>query len=100
MSFLAGEWAEDHAPVVDTYERVILMKLARHAKDDGTAAYPYVSSLARAALCDEETVRRRLRSLQKRKLIAYGDQRLVDHYPASARPKVYDLLIPHEWFSP
>lgn len=99
MSFLANEWASEAAPVADTYERIILMKLARHANDDGTGAWPSVSSMARAALCDPETVRRRLRAMKKRGLVAFGDQRHVSHYRADRRPTVYDLLIPVEWYS-
>lgn len=99
MSFLAIEWASEAAPAADTYERIILMKLASHAGDDGCGAYPSIPSMARACLCDTETVKRRLRSLQKRRVIGLGDQRLVHHYPANRRPKVYDLLIPAEWYS-
>lgn len=100
MSFLAQEWAEDHAPVADTYERIILMKLARHASDDGTGAYPLVSTMATAALCDTETVRRRLRAMTQRGLIALGDQRLARAKSPHMKPRVYDVLIPHGWYSP
>jgi len=99
MSYLAQEWASETAPVADTYERIIVMKLASHADDDGRGAYPSIPSMARAALCDTETVKRRLRALLKRGLIALGDQALVAHYRSDRRPKVYDLLIPYTWYS-
>lgn len=99
MSFLASEWASEAAPVADTYERIILMKLASHAGDDGRHAHPSVPSMARAALCDTETVKRRLRSMLSRELISYGDQQRVAHYRADRRPKVYDLMIPAAWYS-
>jgi hypothetical protein len=99
MSHLASEWASEAAPVVDAYERLVLMRLAYRADDDGCGAYPSVPSMARTAMCDTETIKRRLRSLQKRGLIALGDQSLVRNFRADRRPKVYDLLIPHEWYS-
>lgn len=99
MSYLASEWASENAPVADTYERIILMKLAGHVNDDGTGAWPSVPSMARAALCDPETVRRRLRAMKKRGLISVGDQQHVSHYRADRRPTVYDLLIPADWYS-
>lgn len=99
MSFLANEWASESAPVADVYERVILGKLANHANDDGTGAWPSVASMARAALCSDQSVRNKLRELKKRKLIAPGDQQLVSHYPNGKRPVVYDLLISVEWYS-
>lgn len=99
MSFLANEWASEAAPVVDVHERVILSKLANHANDDGCDAYPGKPKMARAAISHPETVRTKLRSLEKRGLIARGDQRLVNHYPADKRPVVYDVQIPASWYS-
>lgn len=99
LSYLANEWASEAAPVADVYERAILNKLATRANDDGCGAWPSVPSMARAALCDTETARRKLRAMQKRGLIGLGDQRLVSHYRADRRPRVYDLLIPADWYS-
>jgi hypothetical protein len=99
VSYLASEWASEAAPVADAYERLVLMTLAYRADDDGCGAYPSVPSMARTAMCDTETIKRRLRSLQKRGLITLGDQSLVRNFRRDRRPKVYDLLIPHGWYS-
>lgn len=97
MSFLVQEWVED-APVKDTYERIILLKLARHADDDGTGTWPAVPTIGRIALCDDKTVKRRLRSLEQRGLIARGDQTRNQHLRRDRRPTVYDVLVPRAWY--
>ncbi|MGW2253188.1 helix-turn-helix domain-containing protein [Kitasatospora sp. NPDC001660] len=100
MSFLAVEWALEHSPVTDPYERLLLTVLARKANSDGTDAYPSRNSLARAGLCDKSTVTRRLRRLEARGIIREGDQRAAFRIPKSLRPKVYDIMIPFSFFSP
>lgn len=99
MSFLATAWAEEAAPTADVYERMILMCMAARADHDGSGVYRSIPRLARSCHCDEETVKRRLKAMLKRKLIGYGDQARAAHIDKRYRPKVYDLLIPHEWFS-
>ena len=96
---LPPEWVETEAPVADVYERVILLVLAGRADLDGSNSYPSQDTMARSALCDTETVKRRLRAMQRRGLIARGDQRLVAHIRKDRRPVVYDVLIPRSWFS-
>lgn len=99
MSYLASEWASEAAPVADTYERLVLMALAYRADDDGCGAWPSVTTLARTSLCDTETIKRRLRALRERNVIALGDQSQVYSIRADRRPRVYDLLIPYGWYS-
>lgn len=98
MSLMAVIWAET-APVADVYERAVITLLAHRAGVDGTGAWPSTSTIARFAVCDEQVIRKRLAALLERGVIAYGDQSLVSKIDHRYRPKVYDLLIPHEWFS-
>ncbi|HEY3479825.1 MAG TPA: hypothetical protein VGL02_13090 [Streptomyces sp.] len=99
MSYLASTWVEEAAPTADVYERMILMIMAARADHDGSGVYRSIPRLARACHCDDETVKRRLKTMLKRKLIGYGDQTRAAHIDKRYRPKVYDLLIPHSWFS-
>jgi hypothetical protein len=98
MSFLAIAWAEA-APVADVYERAISTQMAHRARSDGTGAYPSIRSMAEYALCDEKTIERRLAAMLRRKVIKLGDQRLARSIPKRYRPKVYDLMIPFDWYS-
>lgn len=98
MSLMAVIWAET-APVADVYERAVITLLAHRAGVDGTGAWPSTSTIARFAVCDEQVIRKRLAALLERGVIAYGDQSLVSKIDHRYRPKVYDLLIPYEWFS-
>ena len=97
MSWLAIDWAET-APVADVYERAIITLLAHRADSDGTGAYPPEAAMARYAMCDEKTIKRRLDALRARGVIAYGDQDLAKHLDQRYQPKVYDLMIPYEWY--
>lgn len=98
MSWYASAWAEK-APVGTVYERAILTYLAHRAKKDGTNCYPSTKTLADFALCDKRTVQRHLDKMSARGLIAEGDQRVTEHLRADRRPTVYDILIPHDWYS-
>jgi hypothetical protein len=98
VSWLSSAWSET-APVADVYERAILTLLAHRSRSDGTSAYPSVPSMARFAMCDERSIKRRLGALRRRGVIAYGDQLLAAHIDSRYRPKVYDLLIPASWYS-
>ncbi|MBV6700282.1 hypothetical protein KV557_24785 [Kitasatospora aureofaciens] len=98
MSFLAIEWALEHSPVADPYERLILVSMAQNANSDGTSAYKSRNTLAGSALCDKSVVTRRLNTLEERGVICEGDQRAAAHIPEYKRPKVYDLLIPYSYY--
>lgn len=98
MSWFAIAYAET-APVVDVYERSILTLMAHRADHDGTGCWPSIPTMAEYACCDDKTIERRLAAMRRRKVIAYGNQKLVRHLPADKRPKVYDILIPYDWYS-
>ena len=91
MSLRAMLWALYDAPVNDPTEQAILLVLADHARDDGTAAWPSRERIADAAQVSVATVKRRIRALSERGVIIAGDQRLVDHYRRDKRPRVWNL---------
>lgn len=86
-------WALKTAPVPDPIAHLVLIGLADHAKDDGSAAWPSVSVLAEYARCSPRSVQNKLRLLEEHGLIWKGDQRGVAHMPANRRPVAYDLNI-------
>lgn len=87
-------WALKEAPVPnDPVAHLVLIAYADHAKDDGTAAWPSVATVAKYARCTTRTVHTKLRLLVEWGLMRPGDQRLVDHRPANRRPVVYDLIM-------
>lgn len=98
MSLWPILWALKSAPVVDVEERLILVTLAERAWADGSDALPSKKTIAKVAMIDPKTVQRRLRTLEKRGLIALGDQAAAAHIPEHFRPTVYDLMIPYSWF--
>jgi hypothetical protein len=63
MSVRVMTWVWDHSPVGGT-ERLVLLAIADCAADDGTNAWPALSTLARKTLLDERTVRRIIRRLE------------------------------------
>lgn len=99
MSFDATLWGLKDAPAADTGERIILTIMGEAADEDGCCCYLAQATIAGRALMSDRTVRRKLADMEERGLIARGDQRAVDHYPADQRPVVWDLQIPYSWFS-
>lgn len=95
--WLAVQWAE-LVPVADVYERAILTVMAHRANSDGTDSFPSVTTMAEFCMCEETSVKRRLAKLRARKFIAYGDQTVAAYIDPRYRPKVYDLLIPYEFY--
>ncbi|AYN56861.1 helix-turn-helix DNA binding domain protein [Arthrobacter phage Andrew] len=93
MSLQAMVWALKTAPVPDPIAHLVLIGLADHANDDGTAARPSVGVLAEYARCSPRSVQNKLRDLEACGLIWKGDQRSVEHLRADRRPVVYDLNI-------
>jgi hypothetical protein len=98
MSLLPILWALKSAPVADAEERLILVTLAERAWADDSDALPSKKTIAKVAMIDPKTVQRRLRAMEKRGLIALGDQSAAAHIPEHFRPTVYDLMIPYSWF--
>lgn len=92
-------WALKDAPVADLYEKAVLWVLAEKADEDGSNAFPSLSTVADLAMCDEQTVKDRIRKLIRRGLIRVApDQSPADYLPAHRRPRVYELLIPYSWY--
>lgn len=77
----------------DTYERHILLVIADQADRSGSNAVVTRAFLTDVTGFDESTIKRRLRRLRERGLIAPGDPQMVAHYPPQYRPSVWDL--PH-----
>ena len=91
MSVDAVAWALRWAPVANAQEHVLLIALADRADEFGRAAWPYQDDLAARGRCSIRTARRHLAAMEKRGLIARGDQRLVAHLRSDRRPIVWDL---------
>lgn len=64
MSIAVLSWAFAHSES-KLGDRLVLFALADHAKDDGTYAWPSVSTIARAAKLSERQVQRCLRNLEE-----------------------------------
>lgn len=94
MSWQATLWAANlpHSRVGHVPFRV-LMLLADHAHDDGTASWRSVGSMAATLEVSERTIKRALADLKMERLIEPGDQRLTMHLPTNKRPTVYNLLM-------
>lgn len=88
-------WALRSAPVLDPIKKLVLIALADSANDDGTGAFPGVSTIAEYANCDPRTVRRQLAALEAEGLISRGDQAAAARYISRAdrRPVVWDLNL-------
>lgn len=104
MSWQATIWAASlpHSRVGHVPFRV-LMLLADHAHDDGTATWRSVSSLASTLEVSERTIQRAIADLKDQHLIRYGDQRLLSHLPSGrgkGRPMVYDLVMSYQSSQP
>lgn len=91
-------WAFKVAPVKDGIEKLVLQALADAADEDGCNAYIAQSTIAERAMIDTRTVRRRIADLEKRGLIARGDQSAAAHLAPDKRPVVWDVMIPFTAF--
>lgn len=94
MSVEAVSWAINKAPVGgNVTARMILVSLADKADEYGRDAWKYTSAIADSIRKSDATVFRTLAWLEEIGVIERGDQRLVDHYPESARPVVWNLRL-------
>ncbi len=91
-------WAMHDAPTATANERLVLEHYALHADPDGCNAFPSHSTIARRTHLDAQTVKRTVRSLLTRRLMARGDQSAATALPRNYRPVVYDLMVPAGWF--
>ena len=91
MSHQASSWVEDHAPVTNPTEMLILYTMANHANPQGKGVWVSQANLAEKALCTVRTVQRHLAEMERRGLVIRGDQRQVEHIRKDRRPVVWDL---------
>lgn len=73
--------------------KLVLLRFADHAHDDGTAAWCGIRKVAEFAECDERTAKRHVKWLVEHGHMREGDQRHVDHIEPRRRPIVYDLAM-------
>jgi hypothetical protein len=97
MSVQVIGWVLKGAKVGDAVAKLVLLALANHANDDGTAAWPSQKTIAAYAEVTVRTVRTKLEYLQAIDLIRPGDEHVVAHLPANRRPQVWDLNITGAW---
>lgn len=93
MSLEAIAWALVQAPDVPPQCVSLLIGLANHADSQGRGAYAGQKLLAGYARKTDRSVRNDLGTLLERGVIRLGDQSLVAHIAADARPVVYDLAL-------
>jgi len=98
VSFDPVLWAMKDAPVANVEEWAVLVCMAEKADDDGCTSMPSHNTISAFTRISVPTVKRRIGSLEERRLIARGDQRAADRYRADRRPVVWDLMIPYSWF--
>jgi hypothetical protein len=91
VSVQALAWVLEDAPDLPPHLVGTLMALANHADRSGRGAHPGQAAIAWYTRKSDRAVRKDLIQLSKLGLIREGDQRLVSHIPADARPVVYDL---------
>ena len=96
MSHQASAWALDARETgpLGAGARLVLATLADYADPQGHGAFPSKATIAARLGIDGDTVRKHLRTLEEADLIRRGDAKLVQHYPAWARPTVYNLALP------
>lgn len=95
MSIEAMNWALKQQLVSDSGACWVLMGLANHAREDGSAAFPSIATLIQYTKLSERTIRTKLRALEDLKVISKGNQRIAQAlgYRPDRCPTVYDLHI-------
>ena len=98
MSVRAISWAYGQN-LGSTSQKAVLLHLAYLARDEDNCAWPHVTRIQAETELSERTVRKALKALQDKGLIALGDQNLAavhgDIVPANRRPKVWILRLDH-----
>jgi len=96
MSWRATVWAieEPRSGKLSNTALRVLLALADHAHDDGSAAWESASKLAKRLGVSERSVERAISTLRSDGLIVHGDQDLVAGQRANRRPVVWDLDMP------
>lgn len=95
MSLRALLWVVDDPRSSELHASAlrVLLALADHAHEDGTAAWVSASRMAERLTLSERTVERCLKQLREMAMIRRGDQSLVASRRADRRPRVWDLDV-------
>lgn len=98
MSVRAISWAYGQN-LGSASQKAVLLHLAYLAREEDNCAWPHVTRIQAETELSERTVRKALKALQDKGLIASGDQNLAavhgDIVPANRRPKVWILRLDH-----
>lgn len=95
MSIEAVSWALNNEAVDNPTSKLVLIGLANHARPDGTASFPSISTLERYTRLSDRAVQKHLRLLEENGLIRRCDPRIVEAHiqRADRRPIGYDLVM-------
>ncbi|WP_414501690.1 DnaT-like ssDNA-binding domain-containing protein [Zymobacter sp. IVIA_5232.4 C2] len=95
MSIEAMNWALKQQLVKDSGACWVLMGLANHAREDGSAAFPSIATLIEYTKLSERTIRTKLRALEDMGVISKGNQKIAQAlgYRPDRCPTVYDLHL-------
>lgn len=94
MSINATNWVWTLTDLPNATVKLVLMKYADHAHDDGTHTWQSISKVATYALCSERTAQRAVAWLVEHGFMREGDQSVIpDHYDPRRRPIAYELAM-------
>lgn len=95
MSIEAMKWAMEQTIVERPADRHVLLVMANNARDDGTAAFPSVSTIADKTGLSERTVQYAIKRLLDDGAIKKGSQSVVAAHISRSdqRPNNYDLAL-------
>lgn len=91
MSFQATDVVYRTELLTDPTEAAVLGALAHQMDPRGRGAFLSQQTIARAVCCSPRTVRRTLAALERRGIIARGDQTKAHYLPCNRRPVVWDF---------
>lgn len=91
MSFQATDVVYRTDLLTDPTEAAVLGALAHQMDPRGRGAFLSQQTIARAVCCTPRTVRRTLAALERRGIIARGDQSKAHYLPSNRRPVVWDF---------
>lgn len=94
MSIAATNWVWALEDLPNATVKLVLMKYADHAHDDGTHTWQSIKKVAKYALCSERTAQRAVAYLVDHGYMREGDQSVIpDHYDPRNRPIAYELAM-------
>ncbi|BBG29992.1 pyocin large subunit [Zymobacter palmae] len=88
-------WALKQQLVKDSGACWVLMGLANHAREDGTAAFPSIATLMEYTKLSDRTIQQKLKKLLEMGIIKLGNQKVAQAlgFRADRCPTVYDLCL-------